>query len=447
MTSRRSFLKKGTHGLLTATIGSMLPGFSARSYSNILGSNENINLGVIGVNSRGLALATNFAKRKDCKVTCISDVDSRAMDKCAESLSRFIDYEVRKEMDFRKMLDDKTIDVIVVATPDHWHAPAALLAMKAGKDVYLEKPCSYAPAEGEMLVEAAAKYNRVLQMGNQRRSWPNVREAISLLHEGIIGDVPFAKAWYTNNRQPIGVGKETKVPEWLNWDLWQGPAPRMPYKDNYVHYNWHWFWHWGTGEALNNGTHMVDLMRWGMHLDLPVKVDSMGGRYYGNDDWETPDTQIINLEFNGNKSMTWEGRSCNPRTIEGNSVGCMFYGEQGSLLITGRDHYIVYGLDNQVVREQQSRINADSHDRMNPAEKLDSYHFTNFFNAIRKGEALHSDIQSGHTSTLLVQLGNISQRVGHSLKTDSSNGRIIGDPEAMKLWNREYEPGWEMKLD
>jgi len=179
----------------------------------------------------------------------------------------------------------------VITTPDHWHTPAALLALQAGKNVYLKKPVSYCPREGEMLVEAAAKYNKVIQIGTQRRSWPKVIEAIQQLQSGVIGKVHFGKGWYINDRASIGIGKEVAVPEWLDWDLWQGPAPRKAYKDNIVHYNWHWFWNWGTGESLNNGTHMIDLFCWGMNLKYPTKVSSMGGRYYHHDDWETPDTQ------------------------------------------------------------------------------------------------------------------------------------------------------------
>lgn len=342
------------------------------------------------------------------------------------------------------MVEKKDVDAVIIATPDHWHAPAALLAMHAGKNIYLEKPCSYAPAEGELLMQAAKKYNRVLQMGNQRRSWPNVCEGIQALKEGIIGKVYFGKSWYTNNRKPIGIGKEVPVPEWLDWELWQGPAPRVAYKDNIIHYNWHWFWHWGTGEALNNGTHMIDILRWGMEVDYPTMVNSAGGRYFAEDDWETPDTQIINIEFGNKFSMSWEGRSCNGRTIEGSSVGSMFYGEKGSLLITGSDGYKIFGLDNKLIKEQNSKIPIDPRNLMNPAEKLDAFHIQNFFDAIREGEKLHSDIESGHKSTLLMQLGNIAQRVGRSLRIDPTNGHILSDPEAMKLWSRDYEPGWEM---
>ena len=444
--SRRSFIKKAAAGSVVLMAGGILPGFSAESYRRIVGANEKIHASVMGVNSRGNALAQNFACQDDCDVLHICDVDSRAIEKCMASVGKIQSVKPQGIGDFRKSLESKDIDVMVIATPDHWHAPAALLAMQAGKHVYLEKPCSHNPREGEILIEAAARYNKSIQMGNQRRSWPNVAEAIRELKNGIIGRPCFGKGWYTNNRTSIGVGKEVPVPEWLNWDLWQGPAPRKAFKDNYVHYNWHWFWHWGTGEALNNGTHMVDLMRWGLGVDYPVKVSSNGGRFHYTDDWETPDTQVISFDFNENVSMTWEGRSCNGKKIEGNSVGVLFYGEKGTMLIPGGNEYTVFDLKDNIVKEVKDSKAVDPRDAANPAGYLDALHIRNLFNNITRGEELKSDITSGHISTLLVQLGNISQRVGHSLEINPQNGHIVDDKKAQKLWYREYEKGWEMKL-
>lgn len=446
MTTRREYLKKSAAGSVALTIGAVLPGFSARSYNQIMGANERIRLSVIGVNSRGKALSQNFSKLDTCEIIHVCDVDSRAIDKCSTTIEKITGHKPSGYKDFRKSLESKEVDAVVIATPDHWHAPAAMLAMKAGKHVYLEKPCSYAPAEGEMLVQGAEKYKRVMQMGNQRRSWPNVVQGINELKEGVIGRVYFAKGWYANNRPSIGIGKEAPVPEWLDWDLWQGPAKRKPFKDNYIHYNWHWFWHWGTGEALNNGTHMVDLMRWGLGADFPTIVNSAGGRYRFNDDWQTPDTQVISMEFGNNTALTWEGRSCNSHFIEGASVGVTFYGEQGSMVIQGGNGYTILGLDNKEIKTVKSDIKVDASNLLNPGEKLDSLHLQNFFDGFTKGTPLHSDIVGGHNSTLLVQLGNISQRVGRSLRTNPKNGHILNDREAMKLWGRDYEKGWEMTL-
>jgi predicted dehydrogenase len=444
--SRRSFIQKTGAASAAIAFGGILPGFSASQYRNIIGSNEKITAAVMGVNSRGLSVGTNFASQKECELMYVCDVDNRAMDKCVNAVEKTQGKKPKAEGDFRKALEDKNLDLLIVTAPDHWHAPAALLAVSAGKHVYLEKPCSHNPNEGEMLVKAAAKHNKLLQMGNQRRSWPNVMAAIAELKAGVIGRPYYAKTWYTNNRESIGVGKATEVPSWLNYELWQGPAPRKAYKDNLIHYNWHWFWHWGTGEALNNGTHMVDLARWGLGVDYPTRVTSAGGRYRYQDDWETPDTQVIDLEFANNTLISWEGRSCNGKNTEGSSVGVIFYGETGSLLIESGNSYKIYDLKSKLVKEVKNDITANALDRTGPGMELDALHIRNFFDAIKRGATLNSDILSGHQSTLLVQLGNIAQRTGRALKIDPSNGRILNDKEAMKLWSREYEKGWEPKI-
>jgi predicted dehydrogenase len=391
-------------------------------------------------------MGTNFASQKECEVMYVCDVDSRAADKCVDAVEKIQQKKPKAEPDFRKALEDKNLDVLIVTAPDHWHAPAAILACAAGKHVYLEKPCSHNPNEGEILVKAANKHKRVLQMGNQRRSWPNVAAGIAEVHAGAIGRPYYAKTWYTNNRASIGIGKEVEVPSWLNYDLWQGPAPRMAYKDNLIHYNWHWFWNWGTGEALNNGTHMVDLARWGLGVEYPTRVNSSGGRYRYQDDWQTPDTQVINLEFSNNTMISWEGRSCNGKSTEGSSVGIIFYGETGSLLIESGNSYKIFDLKSKLIKEVKNNFVVDARNLADPAQELDALHIQNFFDAIKKGSKLNSDIVGGHQSTLLVQLGNIAQRTGRTLNTDPTNGHILNDKEAMKLWSREYEKGWEPKI-
>jgi predicted dehydrogenase len=424
----------------------MMPGFSARSYGRILGANDRIHIAMMGVNSRGMALADTFSKQENVEIIYVCDVDSRAEAVCSSAIEKIQNKRPKAMTDFRKALEDKELDVLVIAAPDHWHAPAAILATKAGKNVYLEKPCSHNPAEGELLVAAAAKYKNVIQMGNQRRSFPNVVAGIAELKAGAIGRPYFAKTWYCNNRPSIGVGKQTPVPSWLDYELWQGPAPRKPFKDNLVHYNWHWFWHWGTGEALNNGTHFVDLARWGLGVDFPVRVASAGGRYRYKDDWEAPDTQVITMEFNNNTSMTWEGVSCNSRPIEGSGVGVIFTGETGSLRIDGGDAYKIIDLKGNVVKEVSGKVQVDARNLNNPSGSLDANHIRNFLDAIRVGASLNSDILSGFKSTLLVQLGNISLRSGNALNIDPSNGHIKNDPAAQKLWTREYQKGWEPKI-
>src|SRR5699024_1658353 len=308
-------------------------------------ANARIGVAVVGVNNRGRALAVNFARQANCHISHVADVDSRAIDKCVAAVAEIQGDRPRGEADFRRLLDNGEVDALVMATPDHWHTLGTLLACQAGKHVYVEKPVSTTPHEGELLREATEKYTHVvIQIGNQRRSWPNIVAAIQEIHDGVIGRPYFGKGWYANNRPSIGVGKEAPVPAWLDYELWQGPALRKPYKDNLIHYNWHWFWHYGQGELPGNGIHILDLLRWGMQVDYPTRVSSSGGRYRYQDDWETPDTQVVNIEFANNMAMSWEGRSCNGIPLYGHAVGLMFYGEKGSLMIGQGDEYTLFDL-------------------------------------------------------------------------------------------------------
>ncbi|HRE51184.1 MAG TPA: Gfo/Idh/MocA family oxidoreductase [Flavitalea sp.] len=452
--SRRDFVKKAALGAAGVSFaGGILPAFSAKSYANIIGANERILVAMMGVNSRGSQLGLTLAKQSAYEVLYVCDVDSRASEKFTADLSKLQNKRPKAQPDFRKALEDKQLDALIVAAPDHWHAPAAILACKAGKHVYLEKPCSHNPHEGELIVAAAKKYNRTVLLGTQRRSLPNIQAAIKELHAGIIGRPYYAKTAYSNNRPSIGIGRETAVPSWLDFELWQGPAPRGKYKDNIVHYNWHWFWNWGTGEACNNGVHSVDIARWGLGVDYPVRVSSGGGRFHYKDDWETPDTQSINMEFDNNTLINWEGISCNGQK-RNLANGVMFYGDNGSLLIGGGENaYTVYDKDNKVVKQvggdqENGQPAVVSSQNSSVPISLDSttLHFEHFADVIRKGAVSNQDILSGHKSTLLLQLGNIAQRTGHSLQIDPKNGHILNDPEAMKYWSREYQPGWEPKL-
>lgn len=446
MATRREFLKQVAVGTATLSFGSVIPGLAFGQSNNVAGANEKIRLGVIGVNSRGSALAQGFAKMKGCDVTSICDVDSLALARCQNAIEKISGRKPKGEKDIRRWLESGDFDAVVVATPDHWHAKAAIMAMQAGKHVYLEKPTSHNPAENEMLVRATAKYNTKVQVGNQRRSWPNIKLAMEEIRSGTIGKVKYAKSWYTNNRPSIGIGKAVPVPEWLDWELWQGPAPRTQYKDNVVHYNWHWFWDWGTGEALNNGTHFVDILRWGLGVEYPTIVASVGGRYRYQDDWQTPDTQMITFQFGDGASMSWEGRSCNNSPVDGFGVGTAFYGESGSLFIGGGNEYKIVSLDGETIKDVKSEMKFEDGNLLNPSEQLDAFHFQNWLDAIRKGTPLNSNIVEGCISTQLVQLGNIAQRVGHSLDIDSATGRIAGDRRAQKLFGREYQKGWEITV-
>lgn len=405
-----------------------------------------VRVAVMGVNSRGAYLASNFAKLNDVDVAYLCDPDKKALSKAADAVAKIRGKRPKEVEDIRKLLEEKDLDALVIAAPDHWHAPAAIMALQAGKHVYVEKPCSHNPAEGELLVAAQQKYNRIVQMGSQRRSFGNVQGLIQKLHDGAIGRVYFAKGWYANQRPSIGQGKKVTVPAHLNFDLWQGPAPRRDYQDNLVHYNWHWFWHWGTGEALNNGTHELDMMRWGLGVDYPVKVSSGGGRFHFTDDWETPDTQTITYNFPNNTACTWEGRSCNGYGVEGEGRGVIFYGDKGTLVYPGANDYTIYNNDRKVVERVKDNTPYDANNKVSPTEALDALHLQNFVDAVRGRAKETAPILEGHKSTLLPQLGNIAYRTGRVLNCNAANGHIIGDDDAMKLWSRSYEKGWDVKV-
>ncbi|MBC8111484.1 MAG: Gfo/Idh/MocA family oxidoreductase [Verrucomicrobia bacterium] len=437
MMNRRNFLKNST---LTG-VGL----FTAPYLFSFKGSpNEKVVLAVMGTNSRGMYLANIFAKMPNVEIGYICDVDENVLNKSIAEIEKSTGKKPKGFKDLRKLLEIKDFDGLVVAAPDHWHAPAVLMGVQAGKHVYVEKPCSHNPAEGEILVKAAQKYKKLIQMGNQRRSFPGVQQAIKALHEGIIGRVYFAKGWYANDRKSIGFGKVATPPTHLDFDLWQGPAPRRSYKDNLVHYNWHWFWHYGTGEALNNGTHEIDVMRWGLGVDFPTKVISAGGRYHWKDDWETPDTQTVTYEFANNTAFTWESRSCNNYAIEASGRGVVFYGEKGTMVIPGGDDYKIFE-GNKLVKEMKSPLGQIEATTVGMGERLDSLHLKNFIESVQEKTKLTSPIAEGHISTLLPQLGNIAFRTGETLYCDTTNGKPK-DKDALKLWSREYEKGWEMKL-
>lgn len=421
--TRREFLATTAAGAAATTFFG-----SARAADGVPPS-EQVIVGVMGL-SRGMSLCNTFGSLPGVRLKYVCDVDSERLAKALSSIETSSDQRPEGVGDFRTILDDPEVDVLVCAAPNHWHAPASILACTAEKHVYVEKPCSHNPQEGEMLVEASRRYNRAVQMGSQRRSSAGFQAAIQALRDGAIGNVYLARSWYNAMRPSIGTGKPADVPATLNYDLWQGPAPRRPYIDNRIHYNWHWFWHWGNGELGNNGVHALDFCRWGLGVEYPVKVTSAGGRYRWQDDQETPDTHSVAFEFADGTMATWDCLSCNKHEVSSGFVA--FFGSEGSLEIEASGNFKIFDADDKVVREEQSSYK-------------DADHVGNFLAAIRndKPRELNAEILQGHQSTLLCHLGNIAQRTGRTLHCDPKDGRIKDDAEAMKLWGREYESGWE----
>lgn len=396
-----------------------------------------VRIGIVGCNGRGMGHISGFARVPNVEITCICDVDSRAMEKGIAAVAKRQARAPKGEKDLRRMLEDRELDAVSIAMPDHWHAPAAILACAAGKHVYVEKPGSHNAAECGMIVAAARKHKRVMQLGNQRRSWPWVIDAINGLKAGEVGSPRFARCWYANRRAPIGHGKPAPVPDWLDYSLWQGPAPERPYRDNVIHYNWHWFWHWGTAELGGNGVHAIDLALWGLELDLPKRITCAGNRYFHQDDWEMPDTAIATYDY-GHKGISWEGQSCAPRGFEGSGFGVLFYCDDGTMVITG-NKAVFYDLKNKALREVDGK--------QKDVFEFDSLHFANFVDAVTDGKPLKADIEEGQKSALMCHLGNIAWRSGRTVEFDPTSQRMLNDEPAVKaLWGRTYREGWEPKI-
>ncbi len=437
--SRRTFIKK------TSLAGAaIMTGLSAKSYGRILGANERITVAVAGANSRGRELTGSFVNNANVNFGYLCDVDSRVLARVGEEVKNATGKAPKGFKDVRKLLEQKDLDALVIATPDHWHAPMAIMGLQAGKHIYVEKPCSHNPREGELLVEAQKKYGKVVQMGTQQRSAPTSIQAVKDIKEGIIGKVYYGKTWYVNNRGSIGNGKAVSVPDWLDWDLWQGPAPRKEYKDNYVHYHWHWFWHWGTGEVNNNAAHELDICRWAMELNYPTRVTSSGGRYHYDDDWEFYDTQNVNYEFEGGKLLTWEGRSCNSFHQYNRGRGILLHGTDGTIMLD-RNGYHAYDKAGNLIKEMKEAEETDPTDIKGGGLLVD-IHVQNFLSGIKDNATLNSDIEEGHKSILLCHLGNIAQENGGSLDIDPKTGRVLNNKKAMNMWERQYEAGWELKV-
>jgi predicted dehydrogenase len=389
-------------------------------------------IGVMGTNGRGTELATEFATQPGSVVRYVCDVDANNAGRCARAVKERQEVDPTVVTDFRRILDDKSVDAIAIAAPDHWHAIAAILACQAGKHVYVEKPCCHNPHEGATLVIAARKHGRVVQHGTQRRSWPKNVEAIELVRGGGIGKVLFSRGWYNNQRPSIGRGKPAPVPPKLDWDLWQGPAPQREFHDNYVHYNWHWFWDWGTGELGNNGVHAMDVCLWGLGVDYPRRVTAGGGRYYFDDDQQTPDTLSVTYDFGDQGMIVWEGRSCHPLGFEGSGFGAAFYGSDGTVIIDGGGYKV---LDNKGKVQKTVSGNGGN-----------AEHVNNFLDCARAGKRPAADIEIGYRSALACHLGNIAYRTGRTVNLDPRTHQIAGDKEQEALWRREYRKGWEPKV-
>jgi predicted dehydrogenase len=444
MSNRRAFLQKSAIGATGLTIGGMT--FSASSYGRIIGANDRINIALMGCGRRVSAYyGTLKDKSNNVNLVYICDVMKKQREKVGKDLQGKVEGKATLINDIRDVFADKQVDAIFNATPDHWHAPGTWMAMEAGKHVYIEKPCSHNPREGELLVGFIKKYGKVVQMGNQQRSAPESIDIISQIHKGAIGKVFKAVAFYSNSRGESPVPKKAPVPDGLDWDLFQGPAPRVEYMHDIWDYNWHWYgWNWGTAETGNNATHELDIARWALQVDYPEHVDvEAAKRHFQEDGWVMYDTMDATFRFPGNKIIKWDGKSRNGMQTYGADRGTIIYGSEGSVFVD-RGGYKLYDRMGKLVKAVKAGSD-EAGTALGGGGGMTDLHVKNFFNVIRGKETkLNSPVEMGAISQMMCHYANISFRIGKSFDVNPKDGHIL-DKDGMKLWGREYAKGWEPK--
>ncbi|WP_420154587.1 Gfo/Idh/MocA family oxidoreductase [Siphonobacter sp.] len=439
--SRRSFLKKTALTTAGLTLGGV--GMSAKSYAKIIGSNERLQVAIAGLGRRLGAYFEPIGKKdSNVELVYLCDVMQKQRESALKQFAKYIDYQPKLENDIRKVIADKDVDVLINATPDHWHAPGTWLAVQAGKHVYVEKPCSHNPREGEILVAIQKKYGKVIQMGNQQRSSPETIDIIHQIHNGAIGTPYKAVAFYVATRGEVPVPKKAPVPTGLDWDLFQGPAPRREYTHDTWDYNWHWYgWTYGTAESGNNATHELDVARWALQVDYPEYVNvEAAKRHFPNDGWEMYDTMEASFRFPGNKIIQWDGKSRSGYKTYGTDRGTVIYGSTGTVYVD-RDGYKLFSREGKLVKDSKAK-GSEAGTALGGGGDMTTGHMVNFFEAIRGKAKQNSPIDEGAKSVLLCHLANISSRINKPFEVDTKNGHIR-DKEAMKLWSRTYEKGWE----
>jgi predicted dehydrogenase len=401
-----------------------------------LGSpNQKLLVGLIGCGGRGVHDAGLFRKIPNVDVAWVCDVDERRRLEAARSLDVA---PQRAVSDLRRILDEKSVDIVIVATPDHWHSPAAILACEAGKHVYVEKPISHNIREGRLLIEAAVRNKTLVQHGTQCRSTGMMINAVKLLREGIIGEVLTAKCWNIQRRGALPPGKETDPPADLDYDSWIGPATMIPYRTNRVHNRWTMWYHFGAGDMGNDGVHDLDYTRWGLGVNThPDKISAQGGKYHIDDETEFPDTQQVTFEYSGDgkvgskRMLIYEQRLWSTNFPHNCDSGAEFYGTKGQMFLSRRGKIEVLGDRNVPVKLD-----------VKPEPQNDAAHAMNLCDALRNGTSLNADALTGHLSTSLCHLGNIATRLVRSLKFDPQQESIVGDDEANLLIRREYRDHW-----
>ncbi|MCC6586228.1 MAG: Gfo/Idh/MocA family oxidoreductase [Bryobacterales bacterium] len=402
--------------------------------ATVLGANEKVNLALIGARNQGRGVAMRSIAA-GARIKTICDIDDAIYAKVAPELGKAQGSTPQHVKDFRKVLEDKDVDAVIIATPDHWHTHMALLACQAGKDVYLEKPVSQTIHEGHLIKEAARKYKRVMQIGTMRRSGDHFRTAAEFVGSGKLGKVCLVKAWMCQERKTIGRPADSTPPAGADYEAWLGPAPKRPFNVNRFHYNWRFFWDYGNSELGNQGVHMLDIALWGiekmrggLERCLPTRVSSQAGIYWLDDAKEVPDTQTVTYDF-GDFMLLWELRSFNGyMPIDGTRAGTAFYGTDGTLVVDAGGWTVTY-------KDGSPGPSA-------PGAKM--IHEANFLECLKTREMPHADIEIGRLSTTLTHLGNISHHLGRDIRFDPKTETFGHDKEANGRLRKEYRKGYEL---
>jgi predicted dehydrogenase len=425
---RRRFLKRG---------GAIVAGVAAAAAGSARGApaSEKVVMGVVGPGGMGSNLLNSFAGMPDVSIAYVCDVDAKRMEAAAKLTEKIAGKAPQKVEDMRHIFDDKAVDAVVIATPDHWHAPATILACDAGKHVYVEKPCSHNIREGRLMVDAARRSKRTVQVGTQSRSTAHVMRAMQLLREGAIGDIIVAKAWNSQLRGNIGHAQPSDPPAHLNFDLWVGPAPLVRYQSNMLPSIWRWWYAFGTGDIGNDGVHDIDIARWGLGVEThPTTVTALGGKYFFDDDQQFPDTQYVVYEYapdarsQRKRQLVFEQRIWSPYFQEGYENGDAFYGTKGMLILGKARGWHLYGPRNELREKMEGSPDGPAHHR-------------DFLVCLKSGKRSNADIEIGHLSSSLSHLGNIATRVGRTIRFDPAAEQIAGDEEANRLVRRTYREG------
>ena len=429
-TPRRQFIKSSSVSISTLATVHLTSGLRAAS------PNEKVSLGIIGPGGMGRNHIVNINKRKDVEIAFVCDPDTSHQANAAKLVESGTGIKPKQVGDLREILEVKSVDAVFIATPDHWHAPAAILAAEAGKHVYVEKPCSHNVHEGRLMIEAARRNKRVMQVGTQSRSTKHVMKAMELLHNGAIGRVLVAKAWNSQKRSSIGKAAPSAPPSHLDFETWLGPASKLPYQRNMLHGIWRWWRAFGTGDMGNDGVHDLDIARWGLGVTThPRRIAALGGKYFFDDDQQFPDTQNVLFEYAPSaedgrpRQLIFEQRIWAPYFEQGYENGNAFYGTNGFMLLGKHGGWKLIGPRNKL-REQ-----------MSGSPDLRAHH-DDFFRSIREGGTPNADIEIGHLSSSLCHLGNIATRIGRVLEFDPKHEQIADDVEANAMLSREYRQHW-----